>query len=220
MARPGGIGRSCPQVAAKSYPCSASSTAPTAEILAATASAISRVGPDRLTLSAVAAEANLAAATLVQRFGSKRGLLLAFSRRATGEPAARFATRRARHASPLAALRAALLGMARGIGRPEELTNHLAFLQLELVDPDFHRHTLDHANAMLAQIRALLADSVASSELAPCDLTRFARSLYVSYNGALVSWAILRSGTLTQWLGRQLDFLIAPHRVQRAVACE
>ena len=182
------------------------------EILAATARAISRVGPDRLTLAAVAAEANLAAATLVQRFGSKRGLLLAFSGRASGEPAARFAAARARHASPLAAVRAGLVGMASGIGTPEELANHLAFLHLELIDPEFHRHTLGHANAMLEQIRALLAAAVDSGELAPCDLTQLARSVYITYNGALVSWAILRKGTLTRWLARELDLLLAPHR--------
>jgi AcrR family transcriptional regulator len=186
------------------------------EILAATARAISRVGPDRLTLAAVAAEANLAAATIVQRFGSKRGLLLAFSGRTSDEPAARFAQARATDASPLAALRAGLVGMASGIGTPEELANHLAFLQLELVDPDFHRHVLGHANGMLGQIRALLSDAVDTGELAPCDLTRFARAIYVSYNGALVSWAILRKGALARWLGSELDFLIAPRRVTSA----
>lgn len=178
------------------------------EILAATARAISRVGPHRLTLAAVAAEANLTAATLVQRFGSKRGLLLAFSGRASVEPAARFAAARARYASPLAALRAGLTGMAGGIDTPEELANHLAFLQLELADPDFHQHVLEHANAMLGQIRSLLADAVDCGELAPCDVTRLAEAIYVTYNGALVSWAILRDGTLARWLGRELDFLV------------
>lgn len=183
------------------------------EILAATARAISRVGPDRLTLAAVAAEADLAAATLVQRFGSKRGLLLAFSERASGEPAGRFAAARARRGSPLAALRAALVGMASGIKKPEELANHLAFLHLELVDPDFHQHVLEHGNTMLSEVRALLADAVDDGELESCDLTRLARAIYVSYNGALVSWAILRDGTLARAVGREIDFLIAPRRI-------
>jgi AcrR family transcriptional regulator len=178
------------------------------EILAATARAISRVGPHRLTLAAVAAEANPAAATLVQRFGSERGLLLAFSGRAAGDPVTRFAAARARHTSPLAALRAGLISMAGGIDTAEELANHLAYLQLEIADPDFHRHVLGHANATLSQIRSLLADAVANDELAPCDLTRFATAIYVSYNGALVSWAILRDGTQSRWLDRQLEFLM------------
>jgi AcrR family transcriptional regulator len=48
-----------------------------AEILAAALTAILRHGPVRLTLAHVAREAGLSPAALVQRFGSKRGLLLA-----------------------------------------------------------------------------------------------------------------------------------------------
>ncbi|GAB3403268.1 TetR/AcrR family transcriptional regulator [Flindersiella endophytica] len=182
------------------------------DILTATARVISRVGPDRLTLAAVAAEVNLAAATLVQRFGSKRGLLLAFSAQASGDPAVRFAAARTRHTSPLAALRAALVGMAGGIDAPGELANHLAFLQLELADPDFHQHVLGHANAMLEGIRALLSDAQAGGELVPCDIKQLARATLACYNGALVSWAIFRRGSLARWLGRELDFLLAPRR--------
>ena len=47
------------------------------EILAAAFRAIARLGPAKLTLADVAAEANVTAASLVQRFGSKRDLLLA-----------------------------------------------------------------------------------------------------------------------------------------------
>jgi hypothetical protein len=65
---------------------------------------------------------------------------------------------------------------------------------------------------MLGQIRGLLAEAVDHDELAPCDLTGFTTAIYVSYNGALVSWAILRDGTLSQRLDRQLDFLLTPRR--------
>jgi AcrR family transcriptional regulator len=181
------------------------------QILAATARAISRVGPHGLTLAAVASEANLAAPTLVQRFGSKRGLLIAFSRQASGDPATRFASARTRHQSPLTALRAGLTGMVHGIDTPEQLANHLAFLQLELVDPEFHQHVLEHANAMLEQIHSLLTEAADHGELDPCDLTQLARAIYCTYNGALITWAVLRDGTLSQWLDRELDFLFGPH---------
>src|SRR5438874_2348746 len=46
-------------------------------ILMATHSAVTRLGPTRLTLADVAREAGISPATIVQRFGSKRGLLLA-----------------------------------------------------------------------------------------------------------------------------------------------
>jgi AcrR family transcriptional regulator len=183
------------------------------QILAATARTISRVGPHGLTLAAVAAEANLAAPTLVQRFGSKRGLLLAFSARASDDSATRLTDARTRHRSPTQALRTGLLGMVDGIDTPDVLANHLAFLQLELVDADFHQHVLRHATAMLQQIESLLAEAVDCGELDPCDVPRLARAVYCTYNGALISWAILRDGTLARWLDRQLDALLPtpPH---------
>ena len=48
---------------------------PDADVLTATMRVVNRVGPGRLTLADVAAEAGLAPATLLQRFGSKRGLI-------------------------------------------------------------------------------------------------------------------------------------------------
>lgn len=51
-------------------------------ILDATLTVVQRVGPARVTLAAVAAEVGLSAATLVQRFGTQRDLLLAADRQA------------------------------------------------------------------------------------------------------------------------------------------
>src|SRR6516162_927761 len=112
-------------------------TATDGELLAAAARAVSRVGPSRLTLAHVAAEAGVAPATLVQRFGSKRGLLLAFAKLGTEAMRQEYAATRA-HASPLAALFAWADCMARMAPTPAELANHLAFLQIDLTDPDFH----------------------------------------------------------------------------------
>ncbi|MGH2614392.1 MAG: helix-turn-helix domain-containing protein, partial [Thermomicrobiales bacterium] len=56
-----------------------------AEILAAAERAIARHGPARLTLAHVAAEVGLTPPTLLQRFGSKRGLLLAVAARGADE---------------------------------------------------------------------------------------------------------------------------------------
>ena len=53
-----------------------------AVILRAAVEVIGRVGPAKLTLAAVADEVGLVPGTLVQRFGSKRGLLLALAEQA------------------------------------------------------------------------------------------------------------------------------------------
>ena len=141
-------------------------------VLAAAARVIARDGPARLTLARVAAEVGLSAATLVQRFGSKRELLLAFSRQASDGVAETFAAARRRHRSPVAAVRAGLVAMASGIATADELANHLAFLQLELSDADFHEQTARYARAVLAELRHLLREAVAAGEVDDREIGR------------------------------------------------
>ncbi|MEV1001596.1 helix-turn-helix domain-containing protein [Nonomuraea sp. NPDC050202] len=166
-------------------------------ILGATARAIGRHGPQGLTLAAVAQEAGLSPATLVQRFGSKRGLLLAFAAHATSTAAEPFERARQEHASPLAALRAALVHLAEGVSTPEELSGSLGFLQLDLTDPDFRAHAAEHARRTRDEIAALLAAAAAAGELtAEAESGSLARAVQVAYNGALILWALTGDGPL------------------------
>ena len=189
-----------------------SRTVSDADILTATGRAISRAGAARLTLADVAAEAGLAAPTLVQRFGSKRGLLLAFARQ--GPPAARahFAAVRRRHPSPVRALLAALSGMAGPVDRPEALANHLTVLHLDLTDPEFHALALEHARTVVGELQGLLDAAVQAGDLGLCDTGRLASGIQVAYNGALITWAIHRQGRLTTWIRGQAELLLRPHR--------
>jgi AcrR family transcriptional regulator len=189
------------------------------EILSAVGRAIARHGPARLTLAHVAAEVGLAAPTLVQRFGSKRGLMLALAARGADDFRAAFARGRAEGAPPLTALYATLAGLVAEIDSPETLANHLAFLQLDLTDPELREHAVAQSREMREQIRGLLDAAVAAGDLIPCDAARLAQAVYTTYNGALVSWAIDGEGPLPAWTHRELDTLLAPyHRVAAAVA--
>lgn len=71
-----------------------------ADILVGAARAMIQHGPARLTLAIVANAVGLAPATLVQRFGSKRGLLLALARQSVATTPQRFAQAYARGGSP------------------------------------------------------------------------------------------------------------------------
>src|SRR6266849_3641275 len=64
------------------------------EILAATARVMQRRSPTQLTLADVAKEAGVVPATLIQRFGTKRGLLLAVCSTSPGAVAEQFAPAR------------------------------------------------------------------------------------------------------------------------------
>jgi AcrR family transcriptional regulator len=183
-------------------------------ILAALARAISRVGPARLTLADVAAEAGIAAPTIAQRFGSKRNLLLAFAAQAPGHLRESFARARAAHATPLAALLSDPPGATRAMSTPGALAHHLAFLQLELADPEFHQHVLEHARVACEEIRLLLDAAVDYGELRPCDTRTLARAIHITYNGTLITWAIFRQGRLASRLRQELEFTLRPFRPQ------
>ena len=181
------------------------------ELLQATARAMSRVGPARLTLADVAREAGVVPATLVQRFGTKRGMLLELVRLGSASEGDQMAAIRAANASPLAALYAVAECWAGMAGSPEELANHLSFLVMDLTDPEFHHYALVQARASHASMRALLDDAVKARELNACDTERLARVVQETIQGSLVAWAIFREGAARDWVRRDLEFLLAPY---------
>ena len=90
------------------------------DILAATYRVVSRQGPN-LTLADVAREAGISPATLVQRFGSKRGLLLAFAGEGAKGMPEQFKSIRGASRSALAAVYATADCMAAMAETPETL---------------------------------------------------------------------------------------------------
>jgi AcrR family transcriptional regulator len=188
-----------------------------AAIVAAAGNAIRRVGPARVTLADVAREAGTSAATLVQRFKSKRGLLLALAAAAADGNRQLFAALRQQHAaSPLAALMATADCMGQFASTPAEISNGLAFLQMDLTDPEFHRHALASGGIMHAEMRRLVADAVKAGELAGTSVDALARAVEAMLHGSMIAWAIARQGTLHDWLRRDLDTLLRPYRTKVA----
>jgi AcrR family transcriptional regulator len=185
-----------------------------AAIMAATHRAMTRIGP-RLTLADVAYEAGISPATLVQRFGSKRGLLLAFVAGGASGLREEFARLRQGAGTPLGAVYATADCMAAMAPTPETLSNSLAFLQMDLVDPDFHRHALAHSRTMQAELKTLLDEAVASGEIRRCDTGRLARAVQVVLGGALLQWAIDRDGKAVDRLRDDLHTLLAPRLTHR-----
>jgi AcrR family transcriptional regulator len=184
------------------------------DIFQATFRAVSRVGPARLTLADVAREAGVSPAALVQRFGSKRDLLLAAV--AVGSDAGSgdqlFAGLRARHRTRFAALVGLADCMTIMGSTPEAIANTLAFLQIDLTDPDFHRHAVTSSRATREGIRALVRDAIAAGELRRVDAGRLASAIHALLNGSLLNWAVHREGDLVEWIRRDLKQLLLPYR--------
>jgi AcrR family transcriptional regulator len=181
------------------------------EVFAAAQRAMSRRGPHELTLADIAGEAGVTAGRLVQRFGSKRGLLMQLSARFAGSAGPVFAALRATHRVPLATLRAYAACMADLAPTPEALLRNLAYLQLDLADDVLRGHLVENARATRREIEALLAAAAAGGELLlDVDVPSLARTVEVVITGSLMSWATYRDGAAVGAIRRDLDAVLAP----------
>jgi AcrR family transcriptional regulator len=175
-----------------------------------------RIGPARVTFAAAATEAGLSPATLVQRFGTKRELLLAADRRAIDLWVG--ALERSTAASPLARVVEGLVLAVDPEATPEYMANSVAMLQLDLADPDFHAETLRGARAVRERLERDLGAALAAGELrSETDVATLAQLAETTYHGAMIGWAIHREDTLAHWMCEQVEAVLAPHRtaVQR-----
>src|SRR5262245_715353 len=182
------------------------------EVFAAAQRAMSRRGPHELTLADIAGEAGVTAGLLVQRFGSKRDLLVALSERFADSAGPIFAELRAAHRSPLATVRADAACMADLAATPEALLRNLAYLQLDLADEALRRHLVENARASRREIEALLEAAAAAGELRrDVDVRSLARTVETVVSGSLMSWATYREGRAVYWIVRELDAVLAPY---------
>ena len=182
------------------------------EILAAAGRVMQRLGPTQITLADVAKEAAVVPATLIQRFGTKRGLLLAACRTAPDMVPRQFAEARAKYGSPLGALVEIYADCSGFAPTPEAVANGLAYLQVDLTDPEFHAITLAQFRVLMEETRRLLDEAVAARELLPCDTEEVARLLQQVNGGAMLGSAVFREGTLERWVRREVEALLRPYR--------
>jgi AcrR family transcriptional regulator len=181
------------------------------DIFAAAQRAMSRRGPHELTLADIAGEAGITPGLLVQRFGSKRDLLVTLSARFAGSAGAIFAELRAAHPGPLAAVRAYAACMADLAPTPEALLRNLAYLQVDLADDVLRHHLVENARATRHEIEALLEAAARAGELRrDVDVRALARTVEVVVGGSLMSWATYREGKAADWIVRDLDAVLKP----------
>lgn len=188
------------------------------EIFAAAHRVMLRTAPEQFTLAAIAGEAGLTAGALVQRFGSKLGLLRALAAQLTEGSGELLAAIRAEAPSPLAAVRRYADCMAQMGGSPGALAHHLAWLQLDLTDEDMHRHLRAQAAIARETLKGWLEDAVATRELKrDTDAGVLARVIQVTISGSLLGSAFDESSAAAA-MRRDVDAALAPYLSGRATA--
>lgn len=174
--------------------------------------AMSRLGPGELTLAEIATEAGVTAGLLVQRFGSKRELLLALSERFSGGTGEMFAELRRGHRSPLATLRAYSDCMAHLASSPAALARNFAYLQIDLTDPDFRKHLAKQARATREELQKLVRESIDAGELVKsANARQLARTIEAVVSGSMMSWAFYQEGPAAKWMRHDLDAILKPY---------
>ena len=171
-----------------------------------------RLGPGELTLNEIAAEAGLTAGALVQRFGSKRDLLLVLSERFSSGTGEMFAQLRQGHRSPLAMLRAYSDCMAQMASSPAALARNFAYLQIDLTDPDFRRNLARSAKGTQEELQKLVREAIAAKELLPTtNVKQLARLVEAVVGGSMMAWAFHQEGTAQKSMRRDLDAVLKPY---------
>jgi AcrR family transcriptional regulator len=186
------------------------------EVFAATYRAMSRLSPSELTLAAIAGEAGVTAGALVQRFGSKRDLLLALSGRYSSGTGEMFAGLRTAARSPLEAIRAYGDCLAQMAVSPAALARSLSYLQIDLTDPDFRKHLEVQARSTRSELIALIKAAIKSKELTrQTKPPQLARTIEAVLAGSMMAWAHYQEGSAADWMREDLEAVLAPFLATR-----
>jgi AcrR family transcriptional regulator len=186
------------------------------DVFAALVRVMLRRGPAELTLREIAAAAGVTAGALVQRFGSKRALLLAHARYAAATGDVGVAIPPPRTASPLKALWSVTAVHAQLAASPRAALRNLAYLHNDLADPVLRRHLLRSSRAARAHYEKLLAEAVAAGELrADTSVQAVARLIEVTLGGSFLAWTLYREGSAAKWLREDLAATLRPYLVRR-----
>jgi AcrR family transcriptional regulator len=182
------------------------------EVYAAVHRAMMRLSPSELTLAEIGAEAGVTAGALAQRFGSKRELLLQLTRAVAASSGDFIQQLRSAHPSPLDAIRAYGECMAGLAESPAALARNLAYLQLDLSDPDLREQLSLQAKTTRAGLRDLLNEAVAARELKRgTDVERLARTVEAVISGSLMTWPLYNEGPADRWIRDDVNAVLAPY---------
>ena len=183
-----------------------------AEVFAALVRVMHRRGPAELTLRAIAAEAGITAGALVQRFGSKRAMLLAHARHAAATGDTGVSLPQVKTSSPLEQLRAVTTVYAELAASPRAAVRNLAYLLNDLGDPALRRHLLRMSRTARVWYEQLLTDAIAAGELRRVpDVQALGRLIEATLRGSFLGWALYREGTAADWLRADLDSMLRPY---------
>lgn len=174
-------------------------------LLAAAAEVLGRSGP-ALTIAEVARQAGVATGTVMQRFGSKHGLLLALSRAHRAEQVESMRAAAAAETDPVrAVLVAATVGYAL-LDNAEQAANNLAQLGVDLADPELREELANGYAEITEELSGLLAAAALPGAPPPAQAARILSALA---SGSAVHWSVRPQGQLVARVRADLAAVLA-----------
>ena len=171
-----------------------------------------RVRPGDLTLAEVGKEAGVTAGAIVQRFGSKQGMMRALNARFADSTKGMLDGIRSGASSPLGAIRAYAECFVGMIETPATLAHHLAYLEMDLSDPEMYEQVSKHQRETRTAMRRWVREAVEAGELRKTtNVNDVARAILTTVSGSMMSYPFFREGTPKAWLRKDLELTLKPH---------
>jgi AcrR family transcriptional regulator len=184
------------------------------DVFMATAHAVASHGYRGLTMTSVAEIVGCTGPALIHRYGSKQGLLLGYLEWSIARSEGLFQRVRRDVPSPLAAVRARFADPAhRHTNDDAAHLAHVVFFVEGRTDRSFIPQMERYADALITGTEALLTEAIACGELKPVSATELARVIVSSVIGASLMWSPLHDTTLSDAVGRVIDSVLLPHRI-------
>jgi AcrR family transcriptional regulator len=177
-------------------------------IVMATLGLVAQHGPG-VTLAQVGGQVGLSAATVMQRFGSKRALMLEVAK-SWGHDHEKVFDRGGVVGDDLPAGMSELAGL---MSTPEEVANMTATLHIDLGDPEFREIIQSEIQRQRGLVQRELDRGIDKGEIKPCDTAILSRQLQVVGLGSLQSWSIEPTGELSDWVHQCLKTALRPWRL-------
>lgn len=185
------------------------------DVFRATARAIAHLGYTDLTLAAVAAELGCSPPALIKRFGSKKGLALAYLTWANHESRERFARIRESADSPLQALRTRVriptADRLDEVADQEGYANFVAFTLAARNDPELTGAMRERRQLFYDEIERLVIDAIETGELRECDPTVVSRAMLSGLTGSALNWVLDIDWTIEDRLAQAVEDVLRPY---------
>lgn len=149
---------------------------------------LAKQGYEALTLNNIAEQAKLSPAILSKRFGSKRGMLLAYYESLVTVTQKGFSDVSTRSLPLVEALTEIFTQWHDFIKKPQECANFMIlYLKLD-IDPEFIEISKKRHRIIDAEVQAILEEGVRRGEIQCQDIAEMSRVLQAAVTGATMLW--------------------------------